>query len=286
MRILFEAKWPEGFRCPRCGHDQAYVINTRRLPLYQCSGCCAQTSLIAGTVMEGSRTPLSLWFQAICLHARPESINALQLSRIIKVTYKTAWLICHKIRHAMQHRHSKELLRGLVRITDAKLFPRITCSSAWHEQEQSVLVGSAMDEAGHVERIIIKKQNKHFLKNRYESPPVQPFICEHVDPQCVEKVVVSRHYFGEKRDHILLNIAQKAQRSLARIFRGVSSKHLQVYLDQFCYVSNRRNQSLFQDLLTDCCATSCITYPVLIGIAAQTRHRLWRSKKVALKEAS
>lgn len=92
IRVLYEAKWPDGFRCPRCGHGHAYSIATRKLPLYECSQCSKQTSLIVGTIFQGTRTPLHLWFQAIWLHSRPLSINALQLSKKIHVTYKTAWL--------------------------------------------------------------------------------------------------------------------------------------------------------------------------------------------------
>jgi transposase-like protein len=264
IRVLFEAKWPDGFRCPRCGHPHAYTISTRRLPLYQCSSCDAQTSLIAGTVMEGSRTPLRLWFQAMLLHALPEGVNALQLSTIIKVTYKTAWLICHKIRHGMQRQNDQELLAGLVRLTDAKLCTRTSASSAWHDQEQSVLVGCSVDVQGKVTRLKIKKQNKRLLKHRYESPPVEPFIREHVDPAVSKQPEVTRNYFG-KRDHVLLGIARDAQRMLARIFRGVGEKHLQAYLDQFCYVWNRRKQFMFPELLWGCAATPVITYPELVG---------------------
>jgi hypothetical protein len=262
-RVLFAAKWPDGFRCPRCQHPHAYCITTRRLSLFECRACRGQTSLIAGTIMQGSRTSLRSWFQAIFLHARPEGINALQLSRVIGVTYKTAWLICHKIRHAMQHKDSQELLTDLVHITDAKLFTRTMSSSAWHSQEQSVLVGSSENEQGRIFRIKIKKQNKQPLRNRYESPPVEPFIRNHVSVQAAKRAIVSRHYFGN-RNHTLLAIARDAQWELARKFRGIGPKHLQVYLDQFCYVRNRRKQLMLADLLSQCAQTRTITYPVLI----------------------
>ncbi|WP_373232266.1 transposase, partial [Cohnella sp.] len=83
IQALFEAKWPNGFRCPRCEHTLAYLISTRRLPLYECKSCHQQTSLTVGTIFEGSRTPLHLWFQALFLHTQTNSVNALQLSQII-----------------------------------------------------------------------------------------------------------------------------------------------------------------------------------------------------------
>lgn len=62
---FFSLKWPSGFSCPQCGHSHAYITNTRRLPLYECLQCHHQTSLIAGTIMSGSRTSLHKWLTAI-----------------------------------------------------------------------------------------------------------------------------------------------------------------------------------------------------------------------------
>lgn len=60
---LFKLRWPEGFRCPRCGCDTAYFLEKRML--YQCTSCKHQTSLTAGTVMHKTKTPLVKWFWAI-----------------------------------------------------------------------------------------------------------------------------------------------------------------------------------------------------------------------------
>ncbi|MBB6730010.1 transposase, partial [Cohnella zeiphila] len=143
IRVLFDARWPDGFRCPRCGRSSYSLISTRSLPLYECSRCRKQTSLIAGTVFQGTRTPLRLWFQAIYLHSRPGGVNALQLSEEIGVTYKTAWSICHKLRHAMSHAEAGELLEGWVRIQDAAIIHRATPTLEWQPQEQSVLIGAS-----------------------------------------------------------------------------------------------------------------------------------------------
>ena len=56
---LFESRWPEGFRCPRCGHGHCWPVSKRRV-LLECAGCHLQTSLTAGTVLHKTRTPLHL----------------------------------------------------------------------------------------------------------------------------------------------------------------------------------------------------------------------------------
>ena len=56
-RWLQEKRWPEGFRCPACGHDKAWELGRERLTL-QCARCERQVSVTAGTVLHGSHLPL------------------------------------------------------------------------------------------------------------------------------------------------------------------------------------------------------------------------------------
>jgi len=115
---LFQLRWPEGFRCPRCGSKQTYVIKTRHL--YQCMACKHQVSVTAGTVMHKTRTPLVAWFWAIYLIAHDKRGNsALSLKKALGVSYKTAWTMAHKIRKAMADRDAQYKLAGLVKIDDA-----------------------------------------------------------------------------------------------------------------------------------------------------------------------
>src|SRR5665647_3076269 len=58
QKQLFRLRWPEGFKCPRCGQMEAYFHSKRHL--YQCKSCGYQASLTAGTVFHKTRTPLTL----------------------------------------------------------------------------------------------------------------------------------------------------------------------------------------------------------------------------------
>jgi len=100
LRYLVETRWPDGFRCARCGSDHAYFLNTRRL--WECGNCRHQTSATAGTVLERSRLPLTTWFTAAYLVASLKpGISALQLSQQLALRYETAWFLLHKLRRAM-----------------------------------------------------------------------------------------------------------------------------------------------------------------------------------------
>lgn len=115
---LFGVRWPNGFRCPRCGHDHGYRLEGR--PLVECGKCGYQASVTAGTIFHRSHVPLRKWFLAIFLVAQEKrGVSALALSKHRGVHYTTAWLMLHKLRRAMGERDSQYLLRGVVEMDDA-----------------------------------------------------------------------------------------------------------------------------------------------------------------------
>ena len=106
-----------GFRCPACGHDNAWELARRRL--MECRVCHRQVSVTAGTILHRSRKPLRLWFKAMLLMTsqRP-GISALSLMRLLGLTsYQTAWTWLHKLRRAMV-RPGREPLTGKVEVDD------------------------------------------------------------------------------------------------------------------------------------------------------------------------
>src|SRR3954452_11391080 len=98
---LFEARWPEGFRCAACGHDDAYALRTKIV--YECVACRKQHSLLAGTMFEQTKTGLARWFLAIYLvTSSKRGLSAMELKRQMGfASYGTAWTWLHKIRKAM-----------------------------------------------------------------------------------------------------------------------------------------------------------------------------------------
>ena len=70
QKHLFRLRWPEGFRCPRCQHGEAYFQRSRNL--YHCKACGYQASLTAGTVFHKTRTPLHQMVLDDLAHGPPE----------------------------------------------------------------------------------------------------------------------------------------------------------------------------------------------------------------------
>ena len=97
---LEELRWPDGVRCPRCESDKISRIRERRQ--FDCDGCRYQFSVTAGTLFHDSHLPLPKWFLAIFLMCESKKgMSANQLKRMLKVSYKTAWHLSHRIRAAM-----------------------------------------------------------------------------------------------------------------------------------------------------------------------------------------
>jgi len=124
-RALFESwRWPHGPVCPHCKHDEVYKLtskpdtkNKMRPGLYCCAACRKTFTATVGTVLEDSHIPIGKWMMAIfILCSSKKSISANQLHRMLKVTYKTAWFMAHRIRFAMGSDTTK--LNGTVEVDE------------------------------------------------------------------------------------------------------------------------------------------------------------------------
>lgn len=94
-------RWPDGFVCPHCGSGEFSYVSTRRL--WKCKACGKQSSVKVGTIFEGSALGLDKWLPALWVAANPQSgISSHELARALGTTQKSAWLMLHRIREAME----------------------------------------------------------------------------------------------------------------------------------------------------------------------------------------
>ena len=113
---LARLRWPDGFRCPRCGGCRAWPV---RGVLLECSGCGCQASVTAGTIFQDTRTPLPIWFRAMWwVTTQKNGASALGLQRVLGLkSYETSWAWLHKLRRAMV-RPGRDLLTGRVEVDE------------------------------------------------------------------------------------------------------------------------------------------------------------------------
>jgi transposase-like protein len=106
-RKFLEAQlWPDGPVCPHCGTiDNATALKgaAHRPGLYKCKSCQAQFTVTVGTLYERSKVPLHTWLAVTHLMmASKKGMSALQISRMIGLSYKTTWFLCHRIRESLR----------------------------------------------------------------------------------------------------------------------------------------------------------------------------------------
>lgn len=273
---LFAHRWPDGFTCPRCAHQRAYPLRTR--PLYECAACGYQASLTAGTILQGTRVDLRKWLLAIyLLSTTKKTLSSAELARQLALAPQTAWTMRHKIMRAMARREEEPLLFGLVEMDEsyvggatpgrrgrgapgktpvavmAERTPAGGLSLA-HMQVVSdvggrslsgaaagaVLAGSTILTDG-----LASYRRLSTLGYRHE-PHIQESLRDAVGILPWVHVVISNF-----------------KRWILDVFHGVSPKHLQSYLDEFCYRLNRRHArtDLFRRVLNRCLRyTGPVTY--------------------------
>jgi transposase-like protein len=118
---LESVRWPEGPVCPHCGCTFAYKLNARetskspgRKGLYKCKECRKQFTVTVGTIFEDSHIPLNKWLIAVYMMCTSKKgVSAHQLHRMLGLSYKAAWFMCHRVRYAMFDEPS-DMLTGTV----------------------------------------------------------------------------------------------------------------------------------------------------------------------------
>ena len=283
---LAEARWPDGFVCPSCGHDRAWRLKTKA-NTYECSQCHRQTSVTAGTVMHGSKLALGVWFWAAYLMAtHSNGISALQLqSQLGLGSYKTAWLLCGKLRLAMVA-PGREPLAGLVEVDETTINYRTKADppagGGGRSHQGKLLVAGAVevndDRPGRLRLAAIAD---------FSANSLHAFLGANLAPGATAKtdgwagypgapdLAHEPHVVGPMAAHIVLPWVHRIFANLKTwalgVYHGLRRPHLQAYLDEFVFRFNRRRtrHAAFRTLLGIGARITPVTYNMLIKPDAQ-----------------
>src|SRR5258705_9462047 len=123
-RVWLEKElWPDGPICPHCGViDQATLLHgqSHRPGLYQCNSCREPFTVTVGTLYERSHIPLNKWLAATHLMmASKKGISAMQVHRMLGISYKSAWFMCHRIRESLRETKLDTPLGGHNKVVEA-----------------------------------------------------------------------------------------------------------------------------------------------------------------------
>lgn len=280
FKALIASRWPDGFQCPECGSSKAYWV--KRGALFECASCGQQTSPTAGTIFHKTKTSLQKWFLAIyLLSATKKAMSASELARQLGVAYATAWTMRRKIIHAMTWRTGELMLRGRVEL-DETLLGGYEPGKPGRGSEQKAVIAVA------VERTSSKKRcGRAHLRVMPDAsgPSLSTVAAMTIVPGSTVLTDGWTGYQGlsengyQHRPKVLgspqnaLKVLPWAHVMIANfkrwvldVFHGVSVKHLQAYLDEFCYRLNRRGQrtDIFRRVLNRCARyTAPVSYDQL-----------------------
>src|SRR5271166_390588 len=113
--LLERLRWPLGPECPRCQTRELARLNSK---LLYCKECDYQFSVTVGTIFHDSHLPLLQWFVATHLLCESrKGMSANQVKRMLGISYKTAWYLCHRIRRAMAN-VDRPMLDGTVEVDE------------------------------------------------------------------------------------------------------------------------------------------------------------------------
>ena len=254
---LYKLRFPNGFVCPKCGNLKSWPVYKT---LFECSKCGHQTSVIAGTIFQDTRTSLKSWFTAIWWVATQKNgASAIGLQRILGLkSYKTAWTWLHKIRKAMVY-PNRSNLSGTIEVDEAYIGGKEVGGKTGRGTENKVLVAVAIElqekgKLGRARLSVIPDASKESLHK---------FIKDNIDkgstiisdgwqsyaslPSEGYKHVIHTRKKANTEDKLLPHvhlIISLLKRWLLGTHQGaVKENHMQAYLDEYVFRFNRRKSA-------------------------------------------
>ena len=251
QNYLSALRWPDGFRCPRCGGREYWF--TKR-SLYHCRKCNLETSLLAGTIFEGSRKPLQLWFRAIWhICSQKYGANALGLQRVLDLgSYRTAWVWLHKLRRAMV-RPDRDRLSGVMEVDETYVGGKKSGKTGRGTQGKVLVVVVVQQTENGIGRIRLRRvadASGESLGGAVEAT-VEPGSVVYTDGWQAYGVLGERGYkhavlrkeisVGDALLPSVNRVVSLLKRWLLGTYQGaVAPSHLDYYLDEFTFRFNRR----------------------------------------------
>jgi transposase-like protein len=278
---LEHLRWKDGVRCPKC--DSQKVSSILKRDQFDCDSCRYQFSVTAGTIFHDTHLPLTKWFLAtylICQSRKGMSAN--QLKRMLKINYRTAWYLCHRIRHAMAETN-QEKLGGTVEVDETFIGGERRMHHKYDNKEVVIGIRQRGGELRmfHAADVTSGTLAKYIKEN--VSTDVDVIVTD--EWRAYPKAMIAAGIHGDKhetirhrdkvyvRGDIHTNTVESAFSLLKRGIMGtwhkISAKHLAAYLQEMTWrFNNRKNPFLFRDTMLKLIVSDNLEYKKLTSSSA------------------
>lgn len=258
-------RWGNTPGCPRCGSVEFYPMIGRdgqrnKDYRWRCKDCREMSTVRTGTIFEETRLPMRVWVYAIwkaC--SSKKGISALQLSREMEITHKSALFVLRRVRHGLGE-VAPEKLQGTVEADELYLGgkPRYKGTNRARAFAEKTPVVGIVQRGGDV---------RFKMLQRVTSDQLGQFIAENADLSCrlitdelpaykaVGKAFIQGHetvthaareYVRAGTDihsNTVEGVFSLIRRGVMGTFHSVSRKHLPNYLNEFQFRWNTRKMS-------------------------------------------
>jgi transposase-like protein len=288
---LAAKRWPEGFRCRRCGEARCWRLTCRPVLTFACARCGKETSVTAGTIMHRSHLPLTVWFWAAFLMAtHSNGMSALQLKHELGLgSYKTAWLLAMKLRRAMVA-PGRSPLNGLIEVDEAEIPFRTKddppAGGQGRSHDGKLLIAGAVEiKSGKKKKLTLGRVRLAVIPD-YRADTLHAFMKDAIAPGSTAKtdalasyigapnVSHEPHVIGPMAAHIIMPAIHRVFSNLKTwglgVYHGLRRKHLAAYLDEFVFRFNRRKarHAAFATLLGIAVVSQPVPYNILRAVGS------------------
>jgi len=265
LDFLVAEKYPNGVPCQKCHKVTKHYRDAER-PSFQCEFCGTRVHPMVGTIFENSATSLRLWFYAMYLMASTRcGISAKQMERELGVTYKTAWRMFHQIRSLLTQGDALLGGAGVVVESDEAF---IGGKSKWRNHGRKKGLGGGWvgktpvhgfaqrgggGKSGKIAAHVLPDVN---VKTITESTHLRvlPESAVYTDTYIGHSDLGQKGYIHRRVNHArrvyvsgdvhtntIEGFWSLLKRGISGVYHGVSTKHLQSYVDEYVFRYNNRD---------------------------------------------
>jgi transposase-like protein len=276
--LIEKLRWPDGPVCPHCGEvNNAYRLEPKaskkdthvRKGVWKCGGCREQFTVTVGTIFEDSHIPLSKWLLAYhLLCASKKGMSAHQLHRILKVTYRSAWFMAHRIRYTMSQEPLSSKLQGIIEVDETyvggkiRTVPQVQKLGTRPKDRVSPVsnkaaVVSVLQRGGRVQSQHVQRVTTENLR-----PIIEQMVAEDAHVMTDSSTVLKGAMRGRKHDQVnhkaeeyvryedgvcittnsIEGYFATLKRGINGVYHHVGKQHLHRYLSEFDFRYNSRKE--------------------------------------------